>query len=280
MSIHAVCQRIVYLFLVLVVVVPASATATGSFTIGVVPQFDARRIHTIWQPILTYLEQETGYGFRLAGAPTITAFEKEFVSGHFDFAYMNPYHLIMANREQGYLPLVRDVGRQLFGVLVVSKHSGITEVQQLDGREIAFPAPNALGASLMMRQELSDDFGIRFTPRYVKTHDSVYLNVLLAETAAGGGVQKTLDRQKSAIKENLQILHTTRPVAPHPIAYHPRIDKAVAEKVAAALLKMGQSDDGKKALAAIPMKKIGPAHLSDYRILETMGLERFHVRNW
>ena len=55
---------------------------------------------------------------------------------------------------------------------------------------------------------------------------------------------------------------------------------AVAEKVAAALLKMGQSDDGKKVLAAIPMKKIGPAQLSDYRVLETMGLERFHVRNW
>jgi len=280
MSIHAVCQRFAYLFLAFILVIPASASATGSFTIGVVPQFDARRIHTIWQPILTHLEQATGYSFRLAGAPTIPAFEKEFVSGHFDFAYMNPYHLIMAHREQGYLPLVRDVGRQLFGVLVVSKHSGITDVQQLNGREIAFPAPNALGASLMMRQELSDDFGISFTPRYVKTHDSVYLNVLLEETAAGGGVQKTLDRQKSSIRDNLQVLHTTRPVAPHPVAYHPRIDKAVVEKVAAALLKMGQSDSGKKALAAIPIKKIGPAQLSDYQVLETMGLERFHVRNW
>jgi phosphonate transport system substrate-binding protein len=277
MSVHPGLRRFCFGLLTLVLLSPALTRAQDSYLVGVVPQFEARRLHQIWQPILDYLQQETGASFRLIGAPTIPAFEKEFAQGNFDFAYMNPYHLIMANNAQGYQPLVRDVGRQLYGVLVVSKQSGITRVQELEGKKIAFPAPNALGASLMMRQELVDDFGLNFTPRYVKTHDSVYLNVLLSETAAGGGVQKTLNQQKPQIRDNLTVIHQTRKVAPHPFASHPRVPPEVVEQVVKAFLKLGQSKDGKAMLAAIPMKQPGRARLADYANLEAMGLDRFHV---
>ncbi|HCY88322.1 MAG TPA: hypothetical protein DHV36_24510 [Desulfobacteraceae bacterium] len=128
-----------------------------------------------------------------------------------------------------------------------------------------------------MRQELTDKFKIEFSARYVKTHDSVYLNVLLGEAAAGGGVQKTLDRQKDKIRNHLKIIHTTTPVAPHPFAVHPRVPASVAEKVAKALIQMGQTDDGKQLLSQVPIKKIGEAHISDYQPLEEMGLDRFYV---
>lgn len=165
-------------------------SAEQAYKIGVVPQYEVRRLRQIWQPILNHLETQTGEKLELKGSPTIPMFESEFMDGEFDFVYMNPYHLVMAQREAGYRPLVRDVGSELFGVLVVSKSGGIREVKDLEGKVIAFPAPNALGASLQMRQELTDNYGLHFSSRYVKTHDSVYLNVLLGEAAAGGGVQK------------------------------------------------------------------------------------------
>ena len=277
MSLNPGLWRLCVGLLMCAVLAPSMARAQDSYLVGVVPQFEARRLHQIWQPILEYLQRETGASFRLIGAPTIPAFEKEFARGNFDFAYMNPYHLIMANNAQGYQPLVRDVGRQLYGVLVVSKHSGISRVQELEGKAIAFPAPNALGASLMMRQELVDDFGLHFTPRYVKTHDSVYLNVLLSETAAGGGVQKTLNQQKPQIRDNLTVIHETRKVAPHPLASHPRVSPAMAEKVVQAFVKLGQSETGKSMLAPIPMQQPGRAQFADYENLQAMGLDRFHV---
>jgi phosphonate transport system substrate-binding protein len=61
---------------------------------------------------------------------------------------MNPYHAIRANKKHGYAPLVRDVGRSLFGIIVVKKDSPIETVSELDGEIVAFPAPNALGAAL------------------------------------------------------------------------------------------------------------------------------------
>jgi len=252
----------------------------ATYTFGVVPQFEVRRLHQIWLPVLKHLEKETGFQFDMVGSPTIPAFESEFLDGRFDFSYMNPYHLVLASQKQGSIPIIRDTGRKLFGVLVVKKDSDIKTAKDLDGKTIAFPAPNALGASLQMRQELTDKFGLSFSSRYVKTHDSVYLNVLLGEVAAGGGVQKTLNSQQEKIKNHLKVIHKTTPVAPHPIAAHPRVPQDVVNKVKQALLKLGKSEDGRKILANIPIKQVGEATLDDYKSLNTMGLERFYVKSY
>ena len=268
------------MFGLMLILLGKSALADTVYTLGVVPQFEATRIYAIWKPIINYLEKETGYKLKLSGAPTIPGFENEFMHGKFDFAYMNPYHLIMANQEQGYRPMVRDIGRKLFGVLVVDDKSSVNTLQDLNSKVIAFPAPNALGASLQMRQELVDFFGLKFESRYVKTHDSVYLNVLLGDVAAGGGVQKTLKRQKPGIKERLRVIHKTKPVPPHPIAAHPRVPPEVAMQIRQALLDLGKTNSGAKMLSAIPMKKIGGATLQDYEMLKLMGLERFFVKSY
>jgi len=250
------------------------------YSFGVVPQFETRKLYSIWQPILFYLEKETGYQFKIKGSQTIPDFENELMQGQFDFAYMNPYHLILANQEQGYIPLLNDTARKLYGVLVVRKASNIYSVLELNNKLIAFPAPNALGAALQMRQELSDIFHITFRATYVKTHDSVYLYVLLGKADAGGGVQNTLNRQPSEYRDKLRIIHTTRKVAPHPIAVHPRVPVVVRNAVRTALLKLNKTAQGITLLSKIPIKKIGDATLKDYLPLQNMGLERFYIKQY
>lgn len=247
------------------------------YTVGIVPQFNAQRIIEIWRPILDILEERTGVLLSLRGAPTIPLFEKEFSAGNFDFVYMNPYHVLLANKGQGYSPLVRDVGRSLHGVLVVRNDSVIKNVDELNNKKVAFPAPNALGASLLLRADFEDIFKIKVTPRYVLSHSSVYLNVVLGEADAGGGVQKTLSLQPAEIRQSLRVLYKTRDFSPHPFAVHPRVPKDVQEKIKAELLVLGTTEIGKKLLLEIPMKKIGEASMEDYKPLLKMGLERFYV---
>jgi len=248
------------------------------FKIGVVPQFEASRIALTWNPILKQLSHKTGYQFELVTSPSIAEFEKAFMKGQYDFAYMNPYHLILANQLQGYQPLVNDSSKKLRGVLVVRKDSPIKSPTELNGKIIAFPSPNALGAALQMRQELNDIFKIKITANYVKTHDAVYQNVLLGQAEAGGGVGKTLKRQLPQYQKALKVIHKTKPVAAHPIAVHPRVDKKVVAQVKDTLLAMGNDKQTKKLLAKIPMKKIGSVGLEDYKPLEAMKLERFYVK--
>ena len=261
-----------------ILLVSYSSLAENSiYTVGIVPQYDARRLYKIWRPILDELEQRTGLRFELKGSPTIPRFENKFMSGEFDFSYMNPYHMLLASDAEGYIPLVRDVGRTLHGVLVVRQNSGIESVQELDNVKIAFPAPNAVGASLQIRQELTDEFNINVDPIYVKSHDSVYLNVAIGQTAAGGGVQKTLKRQPANIRNKLRVIHSTRPISPHPFAAHPRVPEEIRNKVRDALISLGESESGKQLLAEIPINRIGAAAMADYEPLKNMKLDRFFI---
>lgn len=247
------------------------------YTIGVVPQFEVKKLRNIWKPIVKQLEQKTGLRFKLKGAPTIGDFEKELLNGQFDFSYMNPYQMIISNKSQGYIPLVRDHGKKLQGILVVRKDSGIKSLAGLNNKTLAFPSPIALGASLLLRSELHDMHNIKITPKYVKTHDSVYLNVFLKQAVAGGGVSKTFNKQVQRVKDSLHIIYKSKPVTPHPFAAHPKVPKSVRTSVTNALMSISKSSNEKKILAEIPIKKLGKANMHDYQEIKSMNLGRFYT---
>lgn len=251
---------------------------SGAFlTIGVVPQFEPRKLAGIWLPILQNLEQRLGMHIHLEGSKDIPEFEAKLAQGVFDLAYMNPYHLLVANRQQGYVPLVRDGGRSLYGILVVSKTSPIKDVTELDGAEIAFPSPNALGASLLMRAELDRSVGISITPKYVQTHSSVYLNVALGQTAAGGGVMGTFNQQPDEVKNALRVLYVTRDMPTHPLAAHPRVAEDVRQNITQAFLDLATSEQGQALLDKVPFKKVIATTYGDYAFMAEMGLEDYYV---
>ncbi len=256
-----------------------SARAGETYTFGVVPQFEARALAAVWVPILEELEARTGLDFKMTGSARIPEFEKSYEAGEFDFAYMNPYHSLVANQTQGYVPLIRDGGRQLFGILVVRKDSPVQTVAELEGQLISFPAPNALGASLLMRADIDTIHHVKFNSIYASTHTSSYLNVVLGRTAAAGGVMGTFNRQKDEVKDQLRILYETRRMPPHPVTAHPRVPEEIRERVRMAFLNMAATEEGAALLAKIPMKKAISASLDEYQILGEWGLENYFVQS-
>ena len=118
-----------------------------------------------------------------------------------------------------------------------------------------------------------------FTPLYVKNHDSVYLNVVLKQTIAGGGVQKTLDKQSPRIRDKLRVLYRSQKIQPHPFSVHPRITTAVGQQVQQAMFNMMTSSQGRKMLAEIPILDIGPASMEDYWPLKKMNLQALYSKD-
>ena len=267
------------LILAISVTLPSLAVADSAreYVMGVVPQFEARRTIDIWQPIIDQINQRANVKLVLKPSPSIPEFERQFSEGLFDFAYMNPYHMIIANEKQGYQPILRDVGRKLYGIIVVKKDSPFKSPEDLDGKKVAFPAPNALGASLIPRAEFSKKYHINIIESYVKSHGSVYLNVVLGLTDAGGGIEKTLSQQPDEIKDQLRILYKTEGVSPHPIVVHPRVTIGVKKRVIDALLDLGANVLGQIQLSKVPIKKIGKASLKDYEEIRKLGIEKFYV---
>ncbi len=247
------------------------------YTLGVVPQFTPIEIHERWGPLVKELEKRTNLNFELRTFRSIPEFEQAFLKGKLDFAFMNPYHEVMAYKAQRYRPLVRDT-KPLVGILVVRKDSPIQSVKELEGKVLAFPAPNAYAASLYMRALLMEKFKIKFTPIYVFTHDNVYLYVVLKQAEAGGGVNNTFIRQPEEIKRELRILYQTPPSAPHPLSAHPRVPKDVQEKVKNAILELAKNPSFSNLLNAIQMPNPIPADYErDYKPLEKLKLEKYLV---
>ena len=243
------------------------------YKVGVVPQFEQRRIFEVWSAILDNLKTKTGCEFELVGSKTIIEFEKAFKDGVYDFAYMNPYHAVMAKKAQGYEPIVRSGKKKLKGILVVKKDSPIQDVKELKDQELAFPSPNALGASLLMRAELATKHDTPVQPKYVKTHSSVYLHVAKGLTVAGGGVGRTLAEQPDHIKNALRVLYTTTPVNAHPLVVHARVGEEHSKKVQAAWLAL--AEEQATLFDGVPMKGSIATSYDDYIGLEDFGLEDF-----
>ncbi len=259
---------------------PASAQNNSNrpvYTIGVVPQFAQRQLFDIWQPILQALAPELEFDLQLVGSSKIPVFEKKFLAGEYDFAYMNPYHLLKAHESQGYVPLVRDGARQLKGILVVNRQSPYQQVAELQKKIIAFPSPNALGASLLMRADLVGLFDLEFFPRYVQTHSSVYLNVALGQASAGGGVLSTFQQQPPEVRERLRVIYETRDMPPHPLSAHQRVPEKDREALRQAWLKLARTETGRNLMARIPMLQPIATTLDEYLPMRAWGLDSYYI---
>jgi phosphonate transport system substrate-binding protein len=247
---------------------------TEPFSIGVVPQYESRKMFAIWRPIVEELEKRTGDRFNLVIGLTVPEFEREVEKGTYDFVYANPYHIMRVFPKQHYLPLVRD-RVPLRGILVVRKDSPVAGVKELDGKSLAVPSPNALGASLLLQADLDRLHGVRMRIVNVKTHSSVYLNVVNGLTDGGGGVQKTLEEQDQRVRDALRVLYTTREMPSHPVAAHPRVSQAARDKVRRALLELASTPGGKALLDQLPMKEPVAASIEEYLVMRKWGLEKY-----
>lgn len=253
--------------------------AEKSYNFGVVPQFEPRKLFSIWRPVLDELEHRTGFRLRMVGSTEIPAFETSAISGEYDFAYMNPFEVMMVSDAQGYEPLVKDGSRHLSGILVVSANSPIQSPAELAGKLVAFPAPNAFGASILIRRDLRDIFHVQVIPSYVQTHTSVYYNVALGVAAAGGGVQSTLNLQPDKVRNALRVIYQTEQTPPHAVVAHPRVPIEDRIKLSNAFLELGRDESKSSILSAIPMRSPELTSANEYAEIKKLDLGDFYFMN-
>jgi phosphonate transport system substrate-binding protein len=256
-------------------VVPFGARAESkkTYTLAIVPQMRVSEIYEKWTPLLKKLLQESGIEIAIKPYTSIQQFEADLLKGVPDFAYMNPYEAVSARDAQGYIPLVKD-STSLVGILVANKNGGIHSVNDLNGKEIAFPSPNAFAASLYVRALLTEKEKVHFKPRYVKTHSNVYKTVVVDKAvAAGGGVVKTLMKEPKEIRSQLTTIYETPRTASHPLSAHPRVPDVLRKKMVKAVLALANDKTNKELFANILMPEPVPAdYQKDYLPLKKLGL--------
>ncbi len=269
-------KRALYFILSALLIVSQDLIASPENTpyqVYIVPQLSPLVTYQAWTLILEKLAEKTGLKFELIVPPNIPDFEKDVNNGLPDLAFMNPYHMTIAKHRQGYIPLVRDSANLLEGNIVVQKDNPIKSINELKNQTIAFPAPNAFAATLLIRSLLAKQ-NIPITPLYANTHSNVYRTVALGDVLAGGGIKNTFTKEPLDIQQQLRVLYTTPRYAPHPLAAHPRIPIKIRQEISAAFIKLANDSTNKEIFVSIQMTKpIEANYQKDYKVIEKLKFE-------
>lgn len=236
---HQIC-----LFILLFSSATMANNTTTTLTLGVVPQQSAKKMVERWQPLIQYISEYSGLNIEFQTAKDIPTFENNLAEGKYDIAYMNPYHFVAFSDAVGYKALARQKNKAIKGIIVTRKDSDITSLEDLNGTEMAFPAPAAFAATIITQAELRKR-NISFIPRYVKSHDSVYLAVKKGFFQSGGGILRTLDAVPDDVNEALTVLWESNGYTPHALATHPNMAQNHREAILKALIAI--SDDTSKS---------------------------------
>ncbi len=241
----------------------------AEIVLGVVPQQSPLKLLKVWIPIVEYLSKSTGEKIKFKTEKSIPKFEEILYSGGYDFAYMNPYHYVLAHNKQGYDAKIR-ANKNIKGILVMHKDSRTKDID-FKNKKYVFPAPNAFAATLLTKYELIKYFGVDIknfdNAKYVNSHDSVYRYISKGLGDIGGGIERTYNNLKNKnIKDKLEIIYTTKAYPSHPFAFSPSMDKELKNKLVHALLNMP-----KDLLRSLSMKKFIKIDHNEYKSVENLA---------
>lgn len=248
------------------------AMGDAPLTFGVVPQQAVEKLARQWIPFVKTLSEQTGLQIEFATAPSIPEFENRLAEGVYDIAYMNPYHFTVFNEAPGYKALVRQRDHVIRGIIVVSSDLDVESLEDLAGKNLAFPAPRAFAATLITRAFL-DVSAPGYTATFVNSHDSVYRNVAGGLFAGGGGIVRTFNEVDPEVQKRLEILWMSPGYTGHAFAAHPRVPPEISQKVREAMLAMGQTEESRATLDSLGMNGFQVADDSDWDDVRALGIE-------
>lgn len=235
----------------------------AGLSFGIGPQQSTGELARRWVPVLDYIQRRSGIALHFATGKDIPTYQREVGAGKYDFVYINPYHYTLSHASAGYEAFAQEKDAELVGVLVVARDSPVRSLAELHGKELAFPAPAAITATVLPLREFARQ-KIAVTPRYVTSHDSVYRAVAHGHYIAGGGEARTFANAKPEVRARLRVLWRTQALPSFVFAAHPRVPLAVRKRVEAAMFAMHTQPEGLRLLQAINFKGIAPAKDADY----------------
>ena len=259
-------------FLVSLNAYAAEANQAKPLVFGVVPQQSPSKLARKWLPLLKFISQKSGVELQFATAPDIPTFEKQLAQGHYDIAYMNPYHYVVLSKQVGFKALVHEQDKKIQGIIVAFKDSKIDKLEDLSSQTIAFPAPASFAATLIPKASLAQQ-DISFKSEYVNSHDEVYRNIVAGRFVAGGGIMRTFNALPDYFREQLKIIWTSQGYTPHAIATHPRVNDDIRQKLLAGFLAVAKSEKASELLIPLLMKGFTAAEDKDWNDVRSLNIQ-------
>jgi len=247
------------------------AVRQNKYVLGVYPLHNPQLLEYIYGPIVDYLNRRlSGPEIKLEASLSYEEFDKKLYSRHFHFALSNPYQTINSLRH-GYRVFGKMGADEEFrGIILVRKDSGINDVTDLRGKSISFPAPTALETTMLPLYFLHTsglDVNRDIARLFSGSHDSAILNVYLRTSAAGATCPsswKAFKERYPEIAAELAVKWETPQLINNGLVSRDDVPAELTARVARLLFTMNDNEEGRRLLAALPLKRFEPATPETY----------------
>ena len=255
--------------------------ASPVLRVSMIPTTDPGKIVRESQPLVSYLERETGAKIELTVPINYAAVVEAISNDQVDIAYLGGFTYVQASQRAGVTPLVqRDRDRDFHSVFVTRPGSGIDGLADLRGHTFAFGDVNSTSGHLMpeyfMRQAGVDPDVIAGAV-YTGGHDATALAVAGARVDAGAMDETVFEKMMKSGKldpARIRVFYTTPPFIDYVWAARKGLDPQLAAKFSAAFLKLSPDDESAKpVLDLLNATRYERANDSDYDRLRRAALD-------
>lgn len=240
--------------------------------LSMIPTNDPGRMLRDSDPLVSYLEQETGARVQMTIPTNYAAVVEAIANDQVDIAYLGGFTYVQAARRAGVIPLVqRDQDQNFHSLFITHPDSGIKGLNDLKGHSFAFGDVNSTSGHLMpeyfMRQANVDPELISRAV-YTGGHDATALAVANRKVDAGAldeTVYQKMVKDGKLDPAKATVFYTTPPYFDYVWAARKGLDPKLAEAFASAFLKLGANNPEDKAiLEFLRATKYVHANDSDY----------------
>jgi phosphonate transport system substrate-binding protein len=254
---------------------PSGRATQPTLRLSMIPTTDPGRMLRESQPLVDYLQGETGAKIELTIPTNYAAVVEAVGSDQVDIAHFGGFTYVQASKRFGVRPLVqRDRDQSFHSVFLTQPGSDINGLGDLKGHTFAFGDVNSTSGHLMpeyfMRQSGVEPEVITKAV-YTGGHDATALAVANKKVDAGAMDELVFGRMTKEGKlaaESVRVFYTTPPYFDYVWAARKGLDPKLAESFASALLKLDAADAGhKKVLDILSATKYVRADDRDYEKL-------------
>ena len=232
-----------------------------------------------FQPLLDYLEKETGVSYRFATGRDYDDTIRKFIDGTFDLGYIGPSPYVLASRQApGALRVIAGIEtdhRPTFRAAIVTRReSSLSRLGDLAGKRFAFGSRRSTLSYYLPYYMLLRAGVLEKLAHYdlLGRHDIVAKNVIMGTYDAGGVKESVAETYAKFLKT----IAWSEPVTDFAIVVHHDMDPELARRIRDALLRLKDPT----ILHAIKkrMSGFGPRRDADYdRLRKIMEIVDRHA---
>ena len=233
----------------------SNGSTSGFLRVSMIPTTDPGKVLRESQPLVAYLERETGLKIDLTVPTNYAAVVEAIANDQVDIAYLGGFTYVQAAKRSGVVPLVqRERDRNFHSLFITHVDSGIDSLDDLKGRQVAFGDINSTSGHLMpeyfMRQAKVDPEVIS-KAIYTGGHDATALAVANRKADAGA-LDETVYRKMVADGKldgaKVKVFYTTPPFFDYIWVARKTLAPKIGESFSSAMLKLSTNDAAQKAV--------------------------------